>query len=145
MPRHCSARRQMTENIMNRREVLLAAAAGVLHARTADQTWMPAFAGTTDDLVELTLAEASRRIRRRAISSRDLTLACLERIARENPRINAFITVMRDQALAEAAVLDGEARQGKFRSPLHGIPIALKDAIDTAGTLTTAGSAVYAD
>src|SRR4029453_8154512 len=80
-----------------------------------------------------------------AVSSRDLTLACLEQTAAENPRVNAFITVMREQALAEAATLDAEARQKKFRSPLHGVPIALKDAIDTAGTRTTAASPVYAD
>src|SRR5262249_6754239 len=53
--------------------------------------------------------------------------------------------VMREEALAQAAVFDAEARQHKFRSALHGIPIALKDAIDTAGTKTTAGSAVYGD
>src|SRR5690242_14095831 len=123
---------------MNRREVLLAAAAGALQAR---RSWALA----PPELAELTLTEASTRIRRGAITSRELTQACLERTALENPRINAFITVMREEALAQAAVLDGEARKNQFRSPLHGIPIALKDAIDTAGTRTTAGSAIYAD
>jgi aspartyl-tRNA(Asn)/glutamyl-tRNA(Gln) amidotransferase subunit A len=121
---------------MDRREILLAAAAGVLRATTRV---------ASGDLAELTLTEASTGIRRGAITSRDLTLACLERTALENPRINAFITVMREEALAQAAVLDAEARKNKFRSPLHGIPIALKDAIDTAGTRTTAGSAAYQD
>ena len=122
---------------MNRREVLLAAAAGAFSASLATAR------EASGDLAELTLAEASKRIRGGALTSRDLTLACLERTAAENPRVNAFITVMREQALAQAATLDAEARAGKFRSPLHGIPIALKDAIDTGGTLTTAASAVY--
>lgn len=122
---------------MNRREVLLAAAAGVIHANLASAR------EAAGDLAELTLTEASRRMRSGAVSSRDLTLACLERTAAENPRINAFITVMSEQALADAATLDAEARQKKFRSPLHGIPIALKDAIDTAGARTTAASQQY--
>jgi aspartyl-tRNA(Asn)/glutamyl-tRNA(Gln) amidotransferase subunit A len=124
---------------MNRREILLAAAATAVHASLATAR------EASNDLAELTLAEASRRIRSGEVTSRDLVLACLERTAVENPRINAFITVMREQALAEAGTLDVEARQKKFRSPLHGIPIALKDAIDTAGTRTTAASPVYAD
>jgi aspartyl-tRNA(Asn)/glutamyl-tRNA(Gln) amidotransferase subunit A len=122
---------------VNRRELLLAAAAAALPANLATAR------EASSDLAELTLAEASRRIRSGAVTSRDLTLACLERTAAENPRINAFITVMREQALAEAATLDAEARQKKFRSPLHGIPIALKDAIDTAGARTTAASEQY--
>lgn len=122
---------------MNRREVLLAAAAGAIHASLATAR------EASGDLTELTVAEASRRIHSRAVTSRDLVLACLERTAAENPRINALITVMREQALAQAATLDTEARQKKFRSPLHGIPIALKDAIDTADARTTAASAVY--
>ena len=124
---------------MNRREVLLAAAAGVIHANLASAR------EDSGDPAELTLAEASARIHSGALSSRELTQACLDRSAIENPRLNAFITIMREQALAEAATLDAEARQKKFRSPLHGIPIALKDAIDTAGTLTTAASEQYAN
>lgn len=122
---------------MNRREILLAAAAGAFCASLATAR------EASGELAELTLAEASRRIRSGAVTSRDLILAALDRTAAENPRVNAFITVMREQALAQAAVLDAEAQQKKFRSPLHGIPIALKDAIDTAGTRTTAASAVY--
>jgi Asp-tRNA(Asn)/Glu-tRNA(Gln) amidotransferase A subunit family amidase len=74
-----------------------------------------------------------------------LTQALLDRINVYNPKVNAFITVMHDEALGQAAVLDKEAKAGKFRSPLHGIPIALKDNIDTAGTRTTAASAVFDD
>src|SRR6267154_294448 len=59
--------------------------------------------------------------------------------------LNAFITVLRDQALAHARELEAEQRAGKFRSPLHGIPIALKDNIDTASIRTTAASQVFED
>lgn len=97
------------------------------------------------DLTSLTLAEASRRIHAKEITSVQLTQAVLARISIYNPKLNAFITVMHDEALAQAAKLDSEAATGHFRSPLHGIPIALKDNIDTAGTRTTAASEVFDD
>ena len=100
---------------------------------------------SSDDLCGMTLAEASRRIHANAVSSTELTRACLERINTYNPKINAYITVIHQEALARAAQLDLEARAGKFRSPLHGIPIAMKDNIDTAGVRTTAASAVFDD
>jgi len=93
----------------------------------------------------LSLAEASSRIRSRQVSPTQLVNACLERITTYNPKLNAFITIMKEQALAQARELEQEQRAGKFRGPLHGIPIALKDNIDTAGTRTTAASAVFED
>lgn len=96
-------------------------------------------------LISLTLAEASRRIRARELTSTQLTEAYLDRIAIYNPKLNAFITVMHDIALAQARQMDEEARAGHFRGPLHGIPIVLKDNIDTAGTRTTAASHVFDD
>src|SRR4051812_23348062 len=92
------------------------------------------------DLTALTLKEASSLIRSKKASPVDLTEACLAKIERDNSKINAWITVMRDHALAQAKELAGEQSAGRFRGPLHGIPIALKDNIDTAGTCTTAGS-----
>ncbi|MSO53349.1 MAG: hypothetical protein CK533_08985 [Acidobacterium sp.] len=65
----------------------------------------------------------------------ELVNACLGRIDVYNPKVNAFITVMREAALAQARTLDEEQRAGKLRGPLHGIPIALKDNIDTAGAI----------
>jgi aspartyl-tRNA(Asn)/glutamyl-tRNA(Gln) amidotransferase subunit A len=97
------------------------------------------------ELVTLTLAEAARRIRAREVTSTELTQAFLARIAIYNPKLNAFITVMHDEALAQAAALDKEAKAGRFRGPLHGVPIVLKDNIDTAGTRTTAASHVFDD
>jgi aspartyl-tRNA(Asn)/glutamyl-tRNA(Gln) amidotransferase subunit A len=104
-----------------------------------------AFADTSEDLSRLTLAEASARIRARTVTPTQLTEACLARIQIYNPKLNAFITVLREQALAQARELEAEQRAGRFRSPLHGIPIALKDNIDTAGIRTTAASAVFDD
>jgi aspartyl-tRNA(Asn)/glutamyl-tRNA(Gln) amidotransferase subunit A len=97
----------------------------------------------SEDVTALTLTEISARIRARTVTPTQLVRACLSRIEIYNPKINAFITVLREQALAEARELDEEQKAGKFRSALHGIPIALKDNIDTAGIRTTAASAVF--
>ena len=98
-----------------------------------------------DELSRLTLSEAGDLLRARKISSAELTSACLKRIARINPELNAFITVMADRATQDARVADMEIASGKWRGPLHGIPIGLKDLFDTAGVRTTAGSAIFAD
>jgi len=98
-----------------------------------------------DQLTDLTLTEASARIRQRTVTPTNLTEACLARIEKYNPQLNAFITVMKEQALAQARDLDAEQRAGKLRGPLHGIPIGLKDLFDTAGVRTTAASAVFAN
>lgn len=69
----------------------------------------------------------------------------LERITKYNPALNAFITVTAEHALAAARQMDEEWRRGNWRGPLHGIPIALKDNIDTAGIRTTAASELFKD
>jgi len=98
---------------------------------------------TDDELASLTLLEASNRIQNRSVTSVQLTKALLSRIGVYDPKVNAYITVMTAEALKQAAELDDEAKAGRFRSPLHGIPIALKDNIDTAGTRTTAASPMF--
>ena len=90
-----------------------------------------------------TIAESSELIRRREISPVELTRECLDRIAELNPRLNAFITVTADSALREAREAEKEILGGHWRGPLHGIPVGLKDLIDTAGVRTTAASAVF--
>jgi aspartyl-tRNA(Asn)/glutamyl-tRNA(Gln) amidotransferase subunit A len=90
-----------------------------------------------------TIVELSPRLRRKELSPVELTQACLDRIENLNPKLNAFITVMAESALAEARVAENEISRGNWRGPLHGIPIALKDLIDTAGTRTTAASQLY--
>jgi aspartyl-tRNA(Asn)/glutamyl-tRNA(Gln) amidotransferase subunit A len=129
---------------LNRREfvVMAAAASQAIFAANRASAADPA---SQNELPSLSLSEASRRIHAREVTSVELTQAVLDRIKIYNPKINAFITVMQQEALAQAAQLDKDAKGGKFRSPLHGIPIALKDNIDTAGTRTTGGSAVFDD
>ena len=97
------------------------------------------------DLATLSLTEAAARIRTRSVTPTQLTEACLARVETYNPKLNAFITIMHEQALAQARELEAEQRSGKLRSPLHGVPIALKDNVDTAGVRTTAASAVFDD
>ncbi|HEV1287448.1 MAG TPA: amidase [Bryobacteraceae bacterium] len=97
-----------------------------------------------NDLAALTLKQASDRIRAKKVSPVELTEVCLARMKTYNSKTNAWITVMQNQALAQARVLEKEQHAGKFRSPLHGIPIGLKDNIDIAGTRTTAGSKTLA-
>jgi aspartyl-tRNA(Asn)/glutamyl-tRNA(Gln) amidotransferase subunit A len=98
-----------------------------------------------DDLTGLSLRDASDLVRAGKVSPVELTNACLARIERLNPILNAFITVTGQQALADAKAAESEIAKGKPRSRLHGIPIGLKDLFDTAGVRTTAGSAVFAD
>jgi aspartyl-tRNA(Asn)/glutamyl-tRNA(Gln) amidotransferase subunit A len=128
---------------LNRREFVVMAGAASQALLTSNRVF--AADAPEDELTALTLSEASRRIHSGEITSTQLTQALLDRIAIYNPKINAFITVMRQDALALAAKLDNEAKAGKFRGLLHGIPIALKDNIDTEGTRTTAASAVFDD
>src|SRR5258708_25788399 len=82
-------------------------------------------------------------LQRREVSPLEITRICLERIEKLNPALNAFITVTGDSALAEARRAEPEIGRGEWRGPLHGIPVALKDLIDTAGTRTTAASALF--
>lgn len=90
-----------------------------------------------------TIGEIAPKLRRREISPVELTRACLERIENLNPVLNAFITVTAESALKEARQAEDEIMRGEWRGPLHGVPIALKDLIDTAGVPTTAASAIY--
>jgi aspartyl-tRNA(Asn)/glutamyl-tRNA(Gln) amidotransferase subunit A len=97
------------------------------------------------DLLDLSVRDVSELMHRRRVSPVELTNACLAQIEKLNPTLNAFITVTRESALAEARAAEAEMQHGRWRGPLHGIPIALKDLFDTAGVRTTAGSAVFKD
>jgi aspartyl-tRNA(Asn)/glutamyl-tRNA(Gln) amidotransferase subunit A len=97
------------------------------------------------DLTQLDLNEISQLLRSKKISPVQLTLECLDRIQRLNGKLNAFITVTADSAMAEARAAESEIQRGHWRGPLHGVPIALKDIVDTAGVRTTAASELFKD
>lgn len=103
------------------------------------------FAMNTAQLAFAPLHELAPLLARKRISPVELTRAMLERIERLNPRLNAYLTVTADLALAQARRAEKEILRGRRRSPLHGVPIALKDNIWTRSVRTTAGSKFLAD
>jgi aspartyl-tRNA(Asn)/glutamyl-tRNA(Gln) amidotransferase subunit A len=142
-----------TRSVLSRRAFLgasLAAATRVIGEAGAGSEDRPASAVPGSALAResaafLTLDEASAQLRLGKVSPVELTQACLSRIERLNPQLNAFITVCAESALVEARRAEAEIQQGRWHGPLHGIPIALKDLVDTAGVRTTAGSGLFED
>ncbi len=102
-------------------------------------------AGYAGDLTNLDLTGAVAAVKNRKISPVELTKACLERIDKLDPKLNSFITVTPDIALEQARAAEAAIMSGRPLGELHGIPIAVKDNVDTAGILTTAASGVFAN
>ncbi len=100
---------------------------------------------TTTELCYLTIHEAGPLLKSRKLSPVELTRAFLSRIEQLDKTLNAYITVLPEQALAAARAAEAEILRGDYRGPLHGIPIALKDLYDTQGVRTTASSRVMAN
>jgi aspartyl-tRNA(Asn)/glutamyl-tRNA(Gln) amidotransferase subunit A len=130
-----------SDDSITRRGLLAGAAATAALAATN----AAAQRGRNDDLTRLSIEDASGRIAAGDLSPVELTQAYLDRIESVDPNVNSYITVLADEALADARRRADELARGRRRGPLHGIPLGLKDNIDTAGILTTAASAVYAD
>ncbi|MGE3272033.1 MAG: amidase [Chloroflexota bacterium] len=92
-----------------------------------------------------TIREVGERIRRRELSPVELTTAALDRAAALDGPLNMFITITRDEALAQARLAEKALLEGHYLGPLHGIPVSLKDLYQTAGIRTTGGSKILAD
>ena len=97
------------------------------------------------DLEGLTISEIAPLIRKKQISPLELTQRYLERIKRLNPRLNAYLAMTEEGALAAARRVEREISKGNYRGPLHGIPFSIKDNIALKGVTTTAGSKILSD
>lgn len=98
-----------------------------------------------EDVLFAGVAALSRRLRAGDFSPVDLARACLARVEALAPRLGCFVTVTAERALADARQAESEIAAGRWRGPLHGIPVGLKDVIDTKGIRTTLGARPYAD
>jgi len=92
------------------------------------------------ELIFASATEQAKAIREKQISSEELVQACLARIADVNPKLNAVVQLTAATALAQAREADRALAQGEIKGPLHGVPFTLKDAIETAGVICTAGT-----
>lgn len=97
------------------------------------------------NILNLTIKDLSELISRREISPVDLVEASLKRIARLNPVLNAFITVLEDAAREDAKNAEMLIKEGRYKGPLHGIPVSLKDLIYVKGAKSTSGSKILAN
>src|SRR5262249_21324565 len=91
------------------------------------------------------IATLHQQIRMQKVSPLEVVSTCLKRVEQINPKLNAFITVLADQAREQARVAESEIKAGKWRGPLHGIPVGIKDFYDTAGIKTTAAVEHFKD
>ena len=97
------------------------------------------------ELAYFSIERAARLLRRGEISPVDLVEVSLERIERWSPQLNVFLTVLAENARRQAKAAEREIRRGRAKSPLHGIPVSLKDNFWTRGVPTTAGSTILAN
>jgi aspartyl-tRNA(Asn)/glutamyl-tRNA(Gln) amidotransferase subunit A len=123
----------MSSDGLTRRTVLAGAAALAAVSRVR----------AASDPLDWTLTEASQALAKGTVSSEELTKLCLARIHKLDPSLNAFITLSEESALEQARECDRQRKAGRVPSHLYGVPIALKDNIDTAGIKTTAAAGVF--
>ena len=138
------------ENLWSRRAFAKGALAGAAGILIAERTQYAAQATASqhndqNSKVTMSLSKASQLVRSKRVSPVELTEDCLRRIERLNPKLNAFVTITADSAMAEARHAEAEIQEGRWKGPLHGIPIGLKDLVDTAGVRTTAASGLLKD
>ena len=101
--------------------------------------------GKPDEICDLSAVDMAARIRRRELSAREVMAAHLARIERINPKVNAIVTLVAERAMADARRADEQAAGGRPLGVLHGLPVAHKDLVDTAGIRTTRGSRFLSD
>ena len=140
----------MTDSFSRRAFTQLVGAAAVggalPHVLSANTPAMSApHSAPADELTSLSATELAARIRRKSVSAREVLEAHLARIERVNPTVNAIVTLVPEQARAWAKAADERQARGEPLGPLHGLPIAHKDLVDTAGIRTTKGSLLYKD
>ena len=99
----------------------------------------------SDDLAYASAAELAALVARRAVSPVEIVELVLDRIERSRPTLNAFITVCAEEALEAARAAENAVVRGEALGPLHGVPFAVKDLVNTAGVRTTFGSVALAD
>jgi amidase len=134
--------------VINRRDfakaIGAAVTAGAMRANglVSAQTAAPAPA---EDLCYASAIDLAARIQKRQLSARDVMTAHLARIERVNSKVNAVVTLVAERAMTDAARADEAQAQGRTLGPLHGLPVAHKDLVDTAGIRTTRGSPFYRD
>ncbi len=97
------------------------------------------------ELCAMTAVELAGRLAKKQVSAREVMTAHLRQIERVNPKVNAIVTLVADQAMAGAARADEAIARGGATGVLHGLPVAHKDLVDTAGIRTTRGSRFYQD
>jgi amidase len=139
----------VSDPVLTRRELLASlAGAAALPAGAAAYASSPATASASQAAGPLhyaSLSEVARLIEAREIRSSDLTQQMLDRIAAVDGRLQSYVTVMAEQAIASALHADAEIRAGRYRGPLHGVPIGVKDLCYTRGVRTMGGTKVLAD
>ena len=125
---------------------MLPNAVGGTHGTSGgDHDATPRSVDAPDELCDLTAVELAARIRRKQLSAREVMETHLARIERTNPKINAIVTLVADRAMADAKRADEHQARGGTLGPLHGLPMAHKDLVDTAGIRTTNGSTLWRD
>jgi amidase len=116
-----------------------AAIGGILAAPPASA------AGNLDEICGMTATRMATAIRSGKLSARDAMTAHLRRVEAVNPKVNAIVTLVADQAMAQAAHADEAIAAKRPLGPLHGLPVVIKDLHDTAGIRTTYGSPLFQD
>src|SRR5262245_56540221 len=136
----------MSDSSMSRRTFgrMMGAAAVGVHLPDLSVSLMPT-PHAADDLFYLPAVELAARMRRKELSAREVMKAHLDRIAAVNEKVNAIVTLVAERAMDGAARADEALARNETVGPLHGLPVAHKDLVETAGIRTTRGSPFYRD